>query len=200
MPRTNRLSCNSLLDILAQSSLGAYTQLTLHWPDTLPLPQPGQRLQLHDGRILWPLRPAQNGQLDALAAAPMEASPASLVAMTGNVLNLDPEQDYVLLAEGIGLAALIHVCATRRKATAGTLALYQFSEPPAFRPRPSRFLLPDMPPEVIAAIPLLEDWGIPSRLGSIKPRAGCFEGRIEDLCHLLPPVQARRIVHLSDAQ
>ncbi|MCA1799080.1 MAG: hypothetical protein LC632_06355, partial [Xanthomonadaceae bacterium] len=34
---------------------------------------------------------------------------------------------------------------------------------------------------VIACMPLLEDWGIPSRLASLQGYAGCFDGYITDL-------------------
>ncbi|NNG12360.1 MAG: dihydroorotate dehydrogenase electron transfer subunit, partial [Halobacteria archaeon] len=34
---------------------------------------------------------------------------------------------------------------------------------------------------VIAAMPLLEDWGVPSRLTSLQGFPGCFEGYITDL-------------------
>ncbi len=50
-----------------------------------------------------------------------------------------------------------------------------------FQPRPSQILMPGMPPEVIATLPLLEDWGIPNRLASHKGFPGCFDGSITDL-------------------
>ena len=53
-----------------------------------------------------------------------------------------------------------------------------------FTARPSRFLLPGMPDAVIAAMPLFEDWGIPSRLTSLQGYPGCHEGYITDLARL----------------
>jgi dihydroorotate dehydrogenase electron transfer subunit len=50
-----------------------------------------------------------------------------------------------------------------------------------FTARPSRFLLPGMPDAVIASMPLLEDWEIPSRLTSLQGYPGCHEGYITDL-------------------
>ena len=50
-----------------------------------------------------------------------------------------------------------------------------------FTTRPSGILVPGMPAAVIAAMPLLEDWGIPSRLASLQGYPGCHEGYITDL-------------------
>jgi dihydroorotate dehydrogenase electron transfer subunit len=50
-----------------------------------------------------------------------------------------------------------------------------------FRPRPSQIIMSGMPDGVIASMPLLEDWGVPSRLASLQGYAGCYEGFITDL-------------------
>ena len=50
-----------------------------------------------------------------------------------------------------------------------------------FKACPSRLLIEDIPPDVIAALPLLEDWGIPHRLANAHFIPGCYEGNAEDL-------------------
>ena len=50
-----------------------------------------------------------------------------------------------------------------------------------FRTQPSRILVPGMPAAAIACMPLLEDWGVPSRLASLAGFAGCFDGYVTDL-------------------
>jgi dihydroorotate dehydrogenase electron transfer subunit len=50
-----------------------------------------------------------------------------------------------------------------------------------FHAKPSQYVLPGMPDGVIAAMPLLEDWGIPSRLASLQGYAGCHQGYVTDL-------------------
>jgi len=42
-------------------------------------------------------------------------------------------------------------------------------------------MLPGLPEGVIAAMPLLDDWDVPSRLASLQGYAGCYEGYITDL-------------------
>lgn len=50
-----------------------------------------------------------------------------------------------------------------------------------FQMRPSQHLVPGVPPQAIASMPLLDDWGIPSRLSSLQGLPGCFEGYVTDL-------------------
>jgi dihydroorotate dehydrogenase electron transfer subunit len=52
-----------------------------------------------------------------------------------------------------------------------------------FRPRPSVIIVPGIPTGVIACMPLLEEWGIASRLASTADLPGCFEGTVTALAH-----------------
>jgi len=53
-----------------------------------------------------------------------------------------------------------------------------------FRARPSTIMVPGMPDGVIACMPLLDDWGVPSRLTSKSGFAGCHDGYVTDLARL----------------
>lgn len=55
------------------------------------------------------------------------------------------------------------------------------SHPFPFRPRPSVIIVPGIPTAVIACMPLLEEWGIASRLASSLDLPGCFEGPVTAL-------------------
>ncbi len=50
-----------------------------------------------------------------------------------------------------------------------------------FRARPSTIMVPGMPDGVIACMPLLDDWGMPSRLTSKSGFPGCHDGYVTDL-------------------
>jgi dihydroorotate dehydrogenase electron transfer subunit len=50
-----------------------------------------------------------------------------------------------------------------------------------FRVRPSTILVPGMPDAAIGCMPLLDEWGVPSRLASFAGYPGCFEGYVTDL-------------------
>lgn len=53
-----------------------------------------------------------------------------------------------------------------------------------FQARPSQIMVSGMPEGVIAAMPLLEDWGIASRLSSLQGYPGCFDGYVTDLARI----------------
>jgi dihydroorotate dehydrogenase electron transfer subunit len=70
------------------------------------------------------------------------------------------------------------------RASAGALeplVLMGSEVPFPFQPRPSRILVPGVPDAVIAAMPLLDDWHVPSRLASQAGYAGCFDGYVTEL-------------------
>jgi len=50
-----------------------------------------------------------------------------------------------------------------------------------FEAKPSQIMMSELPSDVIACMPLLEDWGIASRLTSLQNYAGCFQGYVTDL-------------------
>jgi dihydroorotate dehydrogenase electron transfer subunit len=50
-----------------------------------------------------------------------------------------------------------------------------------FKTRPSTILVPGIPAGSIAAMPLLDGWGVPSRLASKAGIAGCYDGFVTQL-------------------
>ncbi len=50
-----------------------------------------------------------------------------------------------------------------------------------FRTRPSTIIVPGIPAGSIACLPLLEEWGVPSRLASCADFPGCFSGFVTEL-------------------
>jgi dihydroorotate dehydrogenase electron transfer subunit len=61
------------------------------------------------------------------------------------------------------------------------LVLLGSDTPFPFRPRPSVIIVPGIPTGIIACMPLLEEWGIASRLASTADLPGCFEGTVTAL-------------------
>ena len=53
-----------------------------------------------------------------------------------------------------------------------------------FKTKPSKIMLKEIPDGVIAAMPLLDDWGIPSRLTSLSDFAGCYNGYVTQLAEV----------------
>src|ERR1700730_14878217 len=71
--------------------------------------------------------------------------------------------------------------ATTAAAPFKPLVLLGSDTPFPFRPRPSVIVVPGIPTGVIACMPLLEEWGIASRLASTADLPGCFDGTVTDL-------------------
>jgi dihydroorotate dehydrogenase electron transfer subunit len=61
------------------------------------------------------------------------------------------------------------------------LVLMGSEVPFPFRTRPSKIILAGMPAGTLACMPLLEEWGIPSRLASCSDFPGCFSGFVTEL-------------------
>jgi dihydroorotate dehydrogenase electron transfer subunit len=93
----------------------------------------------------------------------------------------------LLLGGGVGIPPMVFLADTlRERAAEGfrPLAILGSELPFPFRARPSTIMVPAMPDGVIACMPLLDDWGVPSRLTTRSGFAGCFDGYVTDLARL----------------
>lgn len=89
----------------------------------------------------------------------------------------------LLIGGGVGIPPMVFLAEHLRtsKAELRPLVCMGSEVPFPFHPRPSQMLVPGVPEGTIAAMPLLEDWKIPSRLASCQGFAGCFDGLVTDL-------------------
>jgi dihydroorotate dehydrogenase electron transfer subunit len=88
----------------------------------------------------------------------------------------------LLIGGGVGIPPMVFL-ADRLRGQPGVqpLALFGSEAPFPFMPRPSQILVPDLPDEAIACMPLLDDWGVASRLASLASVPGCYQGYVTDL-------------------
>ena len=92
-----------------------------------------------------------------------------------------------MIGEGVGIGPTLFLAEQMRgervapAARWAPLVLLGSNTPFPFRPRPSVIVVPGIPTGVIACMPLLEEWGIASRLASTADLPGCFEGLVTDL-------------------
>ena len=93
----------------------------------------------------------------------------------------------LLIGGGVGIPPMIFLADVLRRRTDARwqpLVLMGSEIPFPFRARPSTMLIPAMPAGVIAGMPLLEDWGVPSRLASLAGFPGCYEGYVTALAEV----------------
>jgi len=88
----------------------------------------------------------------------------------------------LLLGGGVGIPPMVFLADNLRTDPHWKPLVLMGSEVPfPFSARPSAILVPGMPESVIAAMPLLDDWGVPSRLASRQDYPGCYAGYITAL-------------------
>lgn len=107
----------------------------------------------------------------------------SSIGPIGNPFQVHAERPRpLLIGGGVGMPPMIFLAdALRREPAFKPLVILGSEVPFPFQARPSQFLVPGLSADVIAAMPLLDDWGIPSRLASLQGYAGCFQGFVTDL-------------------
>ncbi len=109
----------------------------------------------------------------------------NLLGPIGQGFTPDPRRPRVLaIGGGVGtppMVFLAHSLLADQRAAWQPLVLMGSEIPFPFRARPSRILVPGVPDGTIACMPLLDEWGIPSRLASLAGYAGCFEGYVTQL-------------------
>lgn len=117
-----------------------------------------------------------------LAKQPVGAS-ISVLGPIGKPFELNPERRRpLLIGGGVGMPPMICLADELRGRPEYQPWVILGSEVPfPFTPRPSQIMLDGLPDGVIAAMPLLEDWQIASRLASLEARAGCFQGYVTEL-------------------
>lgn len=123
------------------------------------------------------------GEGTRLLARRQPGETLSLLGPIGVPFQVHPERPRpLLLGGGVGIPPMVFLADRLRANAAWQPFVVMGSEVPfPFQARPSQFLVPGLPEGVIAAMPLLEDWGIPSRLASLQGYPGVFEGYVTDL-------------------
>ena len=90
----------------------------------------------------------------------------------------------LLLGGGVGIPPMVFLAESLladRRAAWQPLVLMGSEIPFPFRTRPSTILVPGIPAGTIACMPLLDGWGVPSRLASRSGLPGCFDGFVTEL-------------------
>ncbi len=113
----------------------------------------------------------------------------SVLGPIGHGFTLNPSRPRALMiGGGVGIPPMIYLAEDIYRRTGGNssvswrpLVLMGSEIPFPFKSRPSTIVVPGIPAGVIAAMPLLDGWSIPSRLASKSGFPGCFDGFVTEL-------------------
>jgi len=180
---------------------GAQHILRLHAPKTARNATPGSFAHIRCGEGLPMRRPfsmmranPEEGWIEVLyksvGAGSQELEkrmPGEVVSLLGPIGNgFSPSADRrrpVLIGGGVGIPPMVFLADhLRQRHNQAQPIVFMGSEVPfPFQSRPSEILVAGLPGGSIACLPLLDDWGIPSRLASTQGYAGCYDGFVTDL-------------------
>lgn len=181
---------------------GGHYLLRLTAPDIAERARPGQFVHLRCGPDLPMRRPlsilratVRSGQIELLykavgvgtrqLATRVRGQTLSVLGPIGKPFSPDPTRPRVLaIGGGVGMPPMLFLAQTLRPPNPvpwQPLLLLGSEVAFPFQPRPSAMLVDGMPAGSIAALPLAEDWGVPSRLASGQGFPGCFDGHVTQL-------------------
>jgi dihydroorotate dehydrogenase electron transfer subunit len=175
--------------------------LRLYAPETAAHAQPGSFIHLQCAVDLPMRRPMSimradknagwidilykiHGQGTAELAQRNNDDTLNLLGPIGQPFKLGDYRKYpLLIGGGVGIPPMVFLAEHIRKTTRNLhpLVIMGSEIPFPFKPRPSQIMVNGIPGDVIAAMPLLEDWGLANRLASLQGYPGCFEGYVTEL-------------------
>jgi len=139
--------------------------------------------------------------LQALAAR-KSGETLSCLGPIGKPFTLHPERRRpLLIGGGVGIPPMIFLADRMRARTDARyepLTLMGSEIPFPFRPRPSAIVVAGMPVGSIACMPMLEEWGLASRLASRAGFPGCYDGFVTGLAdEWLASLQAQQLAEVE---
>jgi dihydroorotate dehydrogenase electron transfer subunit len=118
-------------------------------------------------------------------AARKAGDTVSIIGPIGKPFTLHPNRPRpVLIGGGVGIPPMVFLADRLRAEPEGRykpLVLMGSEIPFPFRTRPSAIVVAGMPTATLACMPLLEEWGIASRLATRAGFPGCYEGFVTEL-------------------
>ncbi len=184
--------------IATHARAGSFAHITVDPQRPLRRPISIMRVDVRSGEVEFLYKVFGEGT--TLLSKRQVGEKLSILGPIGTPFTLHMERPRpLLIGGGVGIPPMVFVAAE----TLAVKGAYQpfvimGSEVPfPFQAQPSKIMVPGMSAEVIAAMPLLEDWGIPSRLASRQGYTGCHDGFVTDVARnyleALTPEQRKEV-------
>jgi dihydroorotate dehydrogenase electron transfer subunit len=167
----------------ARAEPGSFAHLTCD--PSIPMRRP-LSLMRADARAGWIelLYKVVGAGLQGLASR-KAGDTVSVLGPIGRSFTAHPERRRpLLLGGGVGMPPMVFLAERLRDKSVAPwkpLVLMGSEVPFPFRTRPSTLIVPGLPAGTLACMPLLEEWGVASRLASLSDFAGCFPGYVTAL-------------------
>ncbi len=175
--------------------------LRVHAPEIAASAKPGQFAHIQCDPALPMRRPlsimrvsAKNGWVDFLFKVLGEGTRLLAQRKVDDVLSImgpigKPFETQMrhsrplLIGGGVGIPPMVFLADSMRevKDAYQPFVIMGSEVPFPFKTQPSQIMVPGVPDDVIAAMPLMDDWGFASRLASQQDYPGCFNGYVTDL-------------------
>lgn len=175
--------------------------LRVHAPEIAASAKPGQFAHIQCDSALAMRRPlsimrvsAKNGWVDFLFKVLGEGTRLLAKRKVDDVLSVmgpigKPFETHMkhsrplLIGGGVGIPPMVFLADSMRevKDAYQPFVIMGSEVPFPFKTQPSQMMVPGVPDDVIAAMPLMDDWGFASRLASQQDYPGCFNGYVTDL-------------------
>ncbi|MCG8371169.1 MAG: dihydroorotate dehydrogenase electron transfer subunit [Proteobacteria bacterium] len=173
----------------AAAQPGSFAHLTCD--ESLPMRRPLSIMRAGDDWIDVLYKTAGRGL--SLLSHKLPGDAISVLGPIGRAFSPQPGRpNTLLIGGGVGIPPMVFL-ADRLRRDDGEwrpFAILGSEIPFPFEMQKSRFDVPGMPDDVDSAMPLLEEWGIPTRLTSLRAYPGCFDGYVTTLAdawlHELP--------------
>ncbi|MBF0470223.1 MAG: dihydroorotate dehydrogenase electron transfer subunit [Gammaproteobacteria bacterium] len=183
--------------IAATARAGSFVHLTV--APSLPLRRPLSIMRVDPTAGWIEILYKRLGEGTTLLSQRQIGEKISLLGPIGNGFQLNRDRPRpLLLGGGVGMPPMVFL-ADQLRGDEGyhPLVILGSEVPFPFNPQPSAIMVSGLEPEVIAAMPLLEAWGVPSRLTSNQGFSGCFSGYVPDLARIwlrsLAPEQLQEV-------
>lgn len=162
----------------ARALPGQFAHITVNAQRPMRRPISIMRVSAEDGWVDFLYKAIGEGTV--LLAQREAGESVSIMGPIGQPFDLNAKRP-LLIGGGVGMPPMICIAEALKDSDAQPFAILGSEVPFPFQAKPSQIMVPGMPDGVIGAMPLLEDWGIPSRLASLQGYPGTFEGYVTDL-------------------
>ena len=180
----------------AAAQPGSFVHITCD--ESLPMRRPLSIMRAGDDWVEILYKIVGNGL--RLLSQKQPGDTVSVLGPIGQPFRLSPERpNALLIGGGVGIPPMVYIADWIRQDGRDwrPFAILGSEIPFPFELQESAIDVPGIPDDVDSTMPLLEDWGIPTRLTSLQGYKGCFDGYVTVLAdawlEALPLEELRKV-------